>query len=127
MEKYRFQHDGFDLDLSYITDRIIAMGFPSQGMEGMYRNHMDDVKRFFQMKHNQSIKVYNLCTERAYDPSEFNKVCHTFKFNDHQPPPFIYMYDFCLDVSNFLKKRPENVVAIHCKAGKGRTGVMICC
>lgn len=30
-------------------------------------------------------------------------------------------------VQNFLKTNPGNVVGIHCKAGKGRTGVVICC
>ena len=60
------------------------MGFPSVGMEGIYRNHMEDVKTFFHEKHKKRYKVYNLCTERAYDHENFeNRVSHKYKFNDH--------------------------------------------
>jgi len=31
------------------------------------------------------------------------------------------------DVSRWLDDHPMNVVAVHCKAGKGRTGIMVCC
>ena len=32
---------------------------------------------------------------------------------------------FCAEAEAWLAAGPENVVAVHCKAGKGRTGVMI--
>lgn len=33
----------------------------------------------------------------------------------------------CNEIHNFLKESDENVVAINCRAGKGRTGTVICC
>lgn len=50
-----------------------------------------------------------------------------FTFEDHNAPPFTMILDFCDDVEKFLAANPKGVVGIHCKAGKGRTGVMICC
>ena len=53
-KKMRFKKDGFDLDLTYITDRIISMGFPSEGTEGIYRNPMPEVQQLLITKLNQS-------------------------------------------------------------------------
>lgn len=41
------------------------------------------------------------------------------------PPPLAMMADFCEEATKWIEQSKENVVAIHCKAGKGRTGVMI--
>lgn len=35
------------------------------------------------------------------------------------------MLEFSVDAVIYLAQHPENIIAIHCKAGKGRTGVMI--
>ena len=42
-KKIRLKDGIHNLDLSYITPRIIAMAFPASGIESAFRNHIDDV------------------------------------------------------------------------------------
>ncbi|XP_022963188.1 phosphatidylinositol 3,4,5-trisphosphate 3-phosphatase and protein-tyrosine-phosphatase PTEN2A-like [Cucurbita moschata] len=132
--KRRYQEGEFDLDMTYITENIIGMGFPAGHMssglfgfiEGFYRNHMEEVIKFFETHHKGKYKVYNLCSERLYDASLFEgKVAH-FPFDDHNCPPIHLIKSFCLSAYAWLKEDIENVVVVHCKAGMARTGLMIC-
>eukprot|EP00252_Welwitschia_mirabilis_P005953 TRINITY_DN1654_c0_g1_i1.p1 TRINITY_DN1654_c0_g1~~TRINITY_DN1654_c0_g1_i1.p1 ORF type:complete len:630 (-),score=131.28 TRINITY_DN1654_c0_g1_i1:233-2122(-) len=131
--KIRYQDDGFDLDLTYITENIIAMGFPagdfSSGIlgyvEGFYRNHMEEVIKFFETRHKGRYKVYNLCSERLYDASLFEGKVACFPFDDHNCPPIQLISLFCQSAYMWLKEDIENVVVVHCKAGMARTGLMI--
>ena len=82
-QKRRFQQNGFNLDLTYITEKIIAMGYPTEGnIEKIYRNSLSETQRyplniiyrFLNTYHKDHYKIYNLCCEpsRRYSESVFN-------------------------------------------------------
>lgn len=114
------------MDLCYITRRIIAMSFPSSGIDGYYRNPIQTVAKFFDEKHNGKYKIYNLCSERSYDASHFHGRVERFLIDDHNVPSLKEAIRFAKDVKAWMSADPNNVIAVHCKGGKGRTGTMIC-
>lgn len=99
-DRIRYSDGNFDLDLSYITPRIIginnllskllffysnsklhfqnlfkAMSFPAEGLESTWRNSITKVLEMLQSKHGSDFMVWNL-TERAYRYEKFNdQVC----------------------------------------------------
>ncbi|ORX59434.1 phosphatases II [Hesseltinella vesiculosa] len=113
-----------ELDLSYITDQIIAMSYPGQGMEGLYRNQLDNVKSFLDKQHADHYKIFNLRSEKGYDGAKLATQTD-YAFDDHQVPTMAIMLKFCCEASAWMKQDDSNVVVVHCKAGKGRTGLMV--
>jgi len=49
--KQRYVDGKVDLDLSYVSKRIIIMGFPSKGLASLYRNNRNTVRDFLDEKH----------------------------------------------------------------------------
>ncbi|XP_013398292.1 phosphatidylinositol 3,4,5-trisphosphate 3-phosphatase TPTE2 isoform X1 [Lingula anatina] len=124
--KRRYQKDGFDLDLCYVTERVIAMSFPSTGIMSVYRNPIQEVARFFDTKHKDHYKIYNLCSERGYDETLFHNRVERVYIDDHNVPELKDMITFAKSVEAWMNEDQNNIIAVHCKGGKGRTGTMIC-
>ena len=126
-KKRRLQTEFYDLDMAYITERVIGMGFPAYGYEILFRNDIVDLKSYLDRYHSE-YKIYNLCIEKSrIYPKDLwvDKKVGLFPFSDHAPCPIKLILDFCIDLCLYLTSNPNGVAAIHCKAGKGRTGVMI--
>jgi protein-tyrosine phosphatase len=102
------------------------MGYPADTAESLYRNNMKHIVKFLEKFHPDKYKVFNLRGQYAYDEKNFHYRVVSYEMKDHHPPRLELMAPFCREVHDHLEKDPTNVVAVHCKAGKGRTGVMIC-
>ena len=102
------------------------MAFPGNGMEGTYRNHILDVASMLRNYHGGHYRIYNL-SGRSYDVTKFDKgaVQNWCSFPDHNPPPLETLLAVMSDMHAYLSSDPKNVVAVHCLAGKGRTGTII--
>ncbi|CAJ1355707.1 unnamed protein product [Effrenium voratum] len=127
--RQRFCDDTFDLDLTYISDRILAMSFPAQDLEARFRNPMKEVQRLLFSRHPKQHRVYNLCKEktRRYPENSFHQVRHSVTFFDHTPCPLRQLVTLVEDAHRYLAEDVKNVVVVHCKAGKGRTGLVCSC
>jgi hypothetical protein len=121
----RFKNDGVDLDLTYITPRWIAMGFPSQGFQANYRNPATAVAAFLQERHPGHHKIFNL-SEESYSPTIFHGPVFHSPFPDHHAPCFPVLVRIMKEMHDWLAADAENVIAVHCLAGHGRTGVILC-
>lgn len=65
-EKIRFIDEKYNLDLTYITPKIIAMAYPAEGFESLYRNRIKDVSDFMKERHKDGYMVIN-CSNRKYN------------------------------------------------------------
>lgn len=74
------------LDLVYVTDHLIVMGYPASGAEGIYRNRREDAKKFLEHRHGKDFWIFNFCptSENSYPSSFFEGRVSRYPFPDHQ-------------------------------------------
>lgn len=110
-----------DLDISFITQRIIVMPCPTEGLESAYKtNHIEDVKMYMEQRyHSSKISVYNLgprCT-RLPPPVRTVECGFIYQPNPPKAPSLTHMYSLAEDMYGFLLSDPKNVVIIQSPDG----------
>ncbi len=124
----RVEDTEFNLDMSYITDRVIAMSYPAAGLEGVFRNPRHQVRSYLEKHHFEKFLLFNLCGESRYQYAtlEFARVVNV-PIKRGSVPSLYQVANFCQQAQNWLAQKEDHVVVIHCVKGTGRTGMMVAC
>uniref|UniRef100_A0A670ZE78 Auxilin n=1 Tax=Pseudonaja textilis TaxID=8673 RepID=A0A670ZE78_PSETE len=113
-----------ELDISYITSRIIVMSFPGEGVELGFRNHIDDVRTFLDSRHPDHYTVFNL-SPKSYRTARFHNRVSECSWPIRQAPSLHNLYAVCKNMHNWLQQNPKNVCVIHCMDGRVASAVLV--
>ena len=105
-KRNRHKCDKFELDITYITERILAMSFPASGFESMYRNNIADVAKFLDEKHAGHHRIFNL-SNREYSTEKFNADVKSYPWEDHHSPAIETLFEICRDMYEYLSGKPD--------------------
>ena len=123
---HRMESNGDSLDLAYITPRMMAFSYPSDKLiESLYHNSIDDVSKYLNEKHGDKYLIFNL-SGIQYENEKFKNHVILYPWPDHKAPPLYDIFDIISNAFSYLGKDKENVICVHCLAGKGRTGTVCC-
>jgi hypothetical protein len=101
-KRNRLKDGEWNLDLTYITPRILAMSFPANTMiKKMYRNSMEDVANYLQQKHGENFLVFNM-SGSEYDTTLFNNNVISGDWRDHHSPTLELLVETCKSMYNYL-------------------------
>ncbi|XP_054556047.1 tensin-1 isoform X2 [Talpa occidentalis] len=116
--------DSCELDLVYVTERIIAVSFPSTANEENFRINLREVAQMLKSKHGGNYLLFNL-SERRPDITKLHAKVLEFGWPDLHTPALEKICSVCKAMDTWLNADPHNVVVLHNKGNRGRIGVVI--
>nr|XP_043879443.1 tensin-2-like [Solea senegalensis] len=114
----------YDFDLTYITERIISVFFLPDLEEQRYRRNLQEVASMLKSKHQDKFLLLNL-SEKRHDITRLNQKVEDYGWPDLHAPPLDRICAICKAMETWLSADPSNVVVLHCKGNKGKTGVIV--
>ncbi|XP_074485774.1 tensin-2-like isoform X1 [Sebastes fasciatus] len=114
----------YDFDLTYITERIISVFFLPDLEEQRYRRNLQEVASMLKSKHQDKFLLLNL-SEKRHDITRLNPKVQDYGWPDVHAPPLDRICAVCKAMETWLTSDPHNVVVLHCRGNKGKTGVIV--
>jgi cyclin G-associated kinase len=119
-----------DLDVSFISQRILVMPCPSEGLESAYRttNHIEDVRGFLEQRFQPSkVSVYNLGAKCPRLPPPVRTVECGFLYQPliSRAPNLTHMYAVAEDIYGFLIADDKNVIILQ-SSDNAKSATMLC-
>ncbi|XP_049340836.1 tensin-1 isoform X4 [Astyanax mexicanus] len=116
--------ENYEVDLVYITERIISVSFPGNVEEESYSSNLKEVATMLRSKHGDNYLLFNL-SEKRYDISRLNPKVLDFGWPDHHAPALDKICSICKAMDTWMSADSHNVVVLHNKGNRGRTGVVV--
>uniref|UniRef100_A0A8C3M7W7 Uncharacterized protein n=1 Tax=Geospiza parvula TaxID=87175 RepID=A0A8C3M7W7_GEOPR len=113
-----------ELDLVYITERIIAVSYPSAAEEQSYSSNLREVAHMLKSKHGNNYVLFNL-SERRRDINKLHPKVLDFGWPDMHTPALEKICSICKAMDTWLNAAAHNVVVLHNKGNRGRLGVVV--
>ncbi|XP_023650387.2 auxilin isoform X2 [Paramormyrops kingsleyae] len=115
-----------ELDISYITSRIIVMSYPVEAVDIGYKNHIEDMRSFLDSRHVDHYTVFNL-SQRNYRGTKLSNRVSECSWPSRQAPSLHNLFAVCKNMHNWLRQSPRNVCVITCTdVTRASSGILVC-
>ncbi|XP_063242064.1 tensin-1 isoform X3 [Bacillus rossius redtenbacheri] len=112
------------MDLSYVTERIIALWVPGDVSVAAYRQGQQQAAHMLHTKHSDNYMVFNLSERRRAARSHHERV-QELGWPPDLAPPLERLCKVCKDIDEWLSGDAHRIAVIHARGCKERIGVVV--
>ncbi|XP_068599712.1 tensin-3-like [Brachionichthys hirsutus] len=116
--------DAQQMDLTYVTERIIVVFCPEDCLEDVYRRSLQDIIVMLRSKHAHNCMLINVSQRSEALASMKHEVLDT-GWVDLLAPNLNQIFGVCTVMENWLDAHPRHVLVLHCRGRKDRLGVLV--
>ncbi|XP_063903476.1 tensin-1 isoform X6 [Zophobas morio] len=112
------------MDLSYVTERIISVWFPSSTNSHSYRQGQRQAAHMLTSKHGDNYMVFNLTEPKRALRNEHKHVKEV-GWAQNLAPPLEKLCSVCKEIDSWLSGDQHRIAVLHARGNKDKLGVIV--